>query len=95
MSSTAFTFDTEDLFFALFDQLDAPKRLAELERYADLDEDTYRTIIEEGYKFAREIVANAVIHGGFPPLLLDPIDFVSLFQQRIANLQAQQPSAQA
>ncbi|CAL8976553.1 protein-export chaperone SecB [Rhodoplanes serenus] len=47
------------------------------------------------FPFAREIVANAVIHGGFPPLLLDPIDFVSLFQQRIANLQAQQPSAQA
>lgn len=47
------------------------------------------------FPFAREIVANAVIHGGFPPLLLDPIDFVSLFQQRMASLQAQQPAAQA
>ncbi|RAI44064.1 protein-export chaperone SecB [Rhodoplanes roseus] len=47
------------------------------------------------FPFAREIVANAVIHGGFPPLLLDPIDFVSLFQQRMANLQGQQPSVQA
>lgn len=47
------------------------------------------------FPFAREIVANAVIHGGFPPLLLDPIDFVGLFQQRMANLQAEQPGAQA
>lgn len=47
------------------------------------------------FPFAREIVANAVIHGGFPPLLLDPIDFVALFQQKMASLQAQQPAAQA
>lgn len=47
------------------------------------------------FPFAREIVANAVVHGGFPPLLLDPIDFVALFQQRMASLQAQQPSVEA
>ena len=43
------------------------------------------------FPFAREIIANAVRNGGFPPLLLDPIDFVSLYQQRLA--QAQQGSA--
>ena len=39
------------------------------------------------FPFAREIIANAVRNGGFPPLLLDPIDFVSLYQQRIGQLQ--------
>jgi preprotein translocase subunit SecB len=34
-----------------------------------------------------------VRNGGFPPLLLDPVDFVALYQQRIAQMQAQQPSA--
>ena len=37
------------------------------------------------FPFAREIVANAVRNGGFPPLLLDPVDFVSLYQQRAAQ----------
>src|SRR5438552_15391443 len=45
------------------------------------------------FPFAREIVANAVRNGGFPPLLLDPVDFVSLYQQRVAQEQSQQPSA--
>jgi preprotein translocase subunit SecB len=47
------------------------------------------------FPFAREIIANAVVGGGFPPLLLDPIDFVSLYQQRMATLQAQQPTQSA
>ncbi|MFO1097538.1 MAG: protein-export chaperone SecB [Xanthobacteraceae bacterium] len=42
------------------------------------------------FPFAREIVANAVVNGGFPPLLLDPIDFVALYQQKMASLQGQQ-----
>jgi preprotein translocase subunit SecB len=37
------------------------------------------------FPFAREIVASAVRQGGYPPLLLDPIDFVSLYQQRMAQ----------
>jgi preprotein translocase subunit SecB len=37
------------------------------------------------FPFAREIVANAVRNGGFPPLLLDPIDFVALYRQRMAQ----------
>jgi preprotein translocase subunit SecB len=44
------------------------------------------------FPFAREIVANAVRNGGFPPLLLDPVDFVSLYQQRMAQGQAPQPA---
>ena len=34
------------------------------------------------FPFAREIIATAVRNGGFPPLLLDPVDFVALYQQR-------------
>jgi preprotein translocase subunit SecB len=44
------------------------------------------------FPFAREIVATAVRNGGFPPLLLDPVDFVALYQQRLAQAQAEQPA---
>jgi preprotein translocase subunit SecB len=36
------------------------------------------------FPFAREIVATATRNGGFPPLLLEPIDFVALYRQRMA-----------
>ncbi|HEY7231865.1 MAG TPA: protein-export chaperone SecB [Pseudolabrys sp.] len=39
------------------------------------------------FPFAREIIANAVRNGGFPPLLLDPVDFVSLYRQKMAQTQ--------
>jgi preprotein translocase subunit SecB len=42
------------------------------------------------FPFAREIVATTVRNGGFPPLLLDPVDFVALYQQRLAQVQAGQ-----
>ena len=47
------------------------------------------------FPFAREIVATSVRNGGFPPLLLDPVDFVSLYQQRAAQAQAAQPTTAA
>ncbi len=37
------------------------------------------------FPFAREIVASTVRNGGFPPLLLDPVDFVALYRQRMAQ----------
>ena len=40
------------------------------------------------FPFAREIIATAVRNGGFAPLLLDPVDFVALYQQRLAAEQA-------
>ena len=39
------------------------------------------------FPFAREIIATAVRNGGFPPLLLDPVDFVALYQQRAGQMQ--------
>jgi preprotein translocase subunit SecB len=41
------------------------------------------------FPFAREIIATATRNGGFPPLLLEPMDFVTLYRQRMA---AAQPS---
>lgn len=37
------------------------------------------------FPFARQIVAEATRNGGFPPLMLDPIDFAQMFQQKIAE----------
>ncbi|HEX9953672.1 MAG TPA: protein-export chaperone SecB [Allosphingosinicella sp.] len=42
------------------------------------------------FPFVRQIVAQAVINGGFPPLLLDPIDFGGLYMQRAAQQLADQ-----
>ncbi len=39
------------------------------------------------FPFAREIVATAVRNGGFPPLLLDPVDFVALYRQKLGETQ--------
>ena len=41
------------------------------------------------FPFARQIVAEATRNGGFPPLLIDPIDFGTMFQKRMAEEQAQ------
>ena len=44
------------------------------------------------FPFAREIIATSVRNGGFPPLLLDPVDFVALYRQKMDDLQAAQPA---
>lgn len=43
------------------------------------------------FPFAREIIANATRDGGFPPLLLQPIDFSQLYRQQMK--QAEGPAA--
>ena len=42
------------------------------------------------FPFARQIVADAVRNGGFPPLYIDPIDFVGLYRQKMEEAQAAQ-----
>jgi preprotein translocase subunit SecB len=44
------------------------------------------------FPFAREIIASATRNGGFAPLLLNPIDFVALYRQRMASAAAAPPS---
>ena len=40
------------------------------------------------FPFARQIIADATRNGGYPPLMIDPIDFAQMFQQRMAEEQA-------
>jgi preprotein translocase subunit SecB len=40
------------------------------------------------FPFAREIIATTVRNGGFPPLMLDPVDFVGLYRQKMNEAQA-------
>jgi preprotein translocase subunit SecB len=35
------------------------------------------------FPYARRIVSDATRDGGFPPLMIDPIDFVSLYRRRL------------
>jgi preprotein translocase subunit SecB len=42
------------------------------------------------FPFARQIVADAVRNGGFPPLFIDPIDFVGLYRQKAVEAQQTQ-----
>ena len=44
------------------------------------------------FPFARRIIADVTRDGGFPPLMIDPIDFVALYQQ---SAQAQGGAQQA
>ena len=39
------------------------------------------------FPYAREIISSAISNGGFPPLLLNPVDFVALYQKKMAELQ--------
>ena len=45
------------------------------------------------FPFARQIIADATRQGGFPPLMLDPVDFAALFQKRMAEEQVRQQVA--
>lgn len=48
------------------------------------------------FPFARQIIASASLDGGFPPLMLDPINFEALFraQQEQAEKQAAEANAE-
>ncbi|BCJ89322.1 protein-export protein SecB [Terrihabitans soli] len=37
------------------------------------------------FPFARHLISDAVRNGGFPPLMIDPIDFAALYRQRLAR----------
>src|SRR5258708_24866225 len=47
------------------------------------------------FPFAREIIATSVRDGGFPPLMLDPVDFVGLYRQNMERQAAAQAAAEA
>src|SRR5213596_1618040 len=45
------------------------------------------------FPFARQIVAEAVSNTGFPPLLLDPIDFAAAYVSQIQSLEGAEGNA--
>ncbi len=38
------------------------------------------------FPFARQIVSDATRNGGYPPLMIDPVDFARLYQTRMAQM---------
>lgn len=47
------------------------------------------------FPFARNIIADMTRDGGFPPLMMQPIDFVALYRQRMMQAQGGEPQATA
>ena len=46
------------------------------------------------FPFARQVISDATMRGGFPPLNVDPIDFAALYRQRMMELAAQEQENQ-
>jgi preprotein translocase subunit SecB len=47
------------------------------------------------FPFARRIIADVVRDGGMPPLMIEPIDFVALYQAKMGQAMAQPTSGNA
>src|SRR5215472_508699 len=47
------------------------------------------------FPFARAVIANATRDGGFPPLMINPIDFAELLRRQQADTQALDPPSTA
>ena len=47
------------------------------------------------FPFAREIVSDMSVRGGFPPLLMSPVNFDALYQQHLQQQQGQPEDAEA
>ncbi len=45
------------------------------------------------FPFARQVLANVTQQGGFPPLMMEPVDFSAIYRQNLAKLAAQQNAA--
>ncbi len=42
------------------------------------------------FPFARQVLASVTQQGGFPPLMMEPVDFNAIYVQNLRQLQAQQ-----
>ncbi|TRD11730.1 protein-export chaperone SecB [Erythrobacter insulae] len=67
------------------------RNLAEDQSHAFLFAEAPRIL----FPFARRIIADAVRDAGFPPLLIDPIDFNGLYMQQLQAKRQQEGSAGA
>jgi preprotein translocase subunit SecB len=46
------------------------------------------------FPFARQVLASVTQQGGFPPLMMDPVDFNQIYRQNLAALAAAQQSSE-
>jgi len=56
-------------------------------RLADVPQDVAQQVVliecpRLLFPFARQIIADAIRDGGFPPLMIDPVDFAALYRNR-------------
>jgi preprotein translocase subunit SecB len=72
-------YNIELLYGGLFRLRDVPQHLLQPVLFVDCP-----TIL---FPFLRRVLADVIRDGGFPPLLLDPIDFGRLYAQRLAQSQ--------
>ena len=42
------------------------------------------------FPFARQVLASVTQQGGFPPLMMEPVDFMAIYRQNLAALAAKQ-----
>lgn len=42
------------------------------------------------FPFARQVIANVTQAGGFPPLMMEPVDFAAIYRQNLQRMAAQQ-----
>jgi len=47
------------------------------------------------FPFARQVLASVTQQGGFPPLMMEPVDFAAIYRQNLAALAARQQQNQA
>ena len=45
------------------------------------------------FPFARQVLASTTQQGGFPPLMMEPVDFAAIYRQNLQKLAAQQGAA--
>ena len=45
------------------------------------------------FPFARQVLANVTQQGGFPPLMMEPVDFKAIYRQNLTQLAAKQAEA--
>ncbi|HTM77374.1 MAG TPA: protein-export chaperone SecB [Devosia sp.] len=47
------------------------------------------------FPFARQVLASVTQQGGFPPLMMEPVDFATIYRQNLAQLAAKQNAVAA
>lgn len=83
-SDAGVIYNVELMYGSLFRLRNIPQHLMQPVLFVDCP-----TIL---FPFVRRVLADVVRDGGFPPLMLDPIDFARLYTQNMARSDAGEPS---